>query len=142
MTMRSALYQTKLATRLGGFVYCQLTETTVREQTCRPTRTHYPESEPTSPCLFSLMLWFSGEERNTGLTRPVLEPTIYMYHTRGEHANHYTTDESSGIRTHNFSTLTFELGLNVQYTQQNQVLTYSNTMEHIENSKGQRTRNG
>jgi hypothetical protein len=37
----------------------------------------------------------SGEATNTniivfGLTRPGLEPTIY--HTRGEHANHYTTD--------------------------------------------------
>jgi hypothetical protein len=38
---------------------------------------------------------FSGEATNTnlivfGLTRPGLEPTIY--HTRGEHANHYATD--------------------------------------------------
>jgi hypothetical protein len=37
----------------------------------------------------------SGEATNTnfivfGLTQPGLEPTIY--HTRGEHANHYTTD--------------------------------------------------
>ena len=37
----------------------------------------------------------SGEATNTnfivfGLTRPGVEPTIY--HTRGEHANHYTTD--------------------------------------------------
>jgi hypothetical protein len=37
----------------------------------------------------------SGEATNInfivfGLTRPVLEPTIYR--TRGEHANHYTTD--------------------------------------------------
>jgi hypothetical protein len=37
----------------------------------------------------------SEEATNTsfivfGLTRPGLEPTIY--HTRGEHANHYTTD--------------------------------------------------
>ena len=36
-----------------------------------------------------------GEATNTnfivfGLIRPVLEPTIY--HTRGEHANHYATD--------------------------------------------------
>ena len=38
----------------------------------------------------------SGEATNTnfivfGLTRSVLEPTIY--HTRDEHDNHYTTDE-------------------------------------------------
>jgi hypothetical protein len=37
----------------------------------------------------------SGEATNTnfivlGLTRPGFEPTIYR--TRGEHANHYTTD--------------------------------------------------
>jgi hypothetical protein len=37
----------------------------------------------------------SGEATNTnliefGLTRSVVEPTIY--HTRGEHANHYTID--------------------------------------------------
>jgi hypothetical protein len=37
----------------------------------------------------------SGESTNTnvivfGLSRPGLEPTIY--HTRGEHANHYATD--------------------------------------------------
>jgi hypothetical protein len=37
----------------------------------------------------------SGEATNTnllvfGLTGAELEPTIY--HTRGEHANHYTTD--------------------------------------------------
>jgi hypothetical protein len=37
----------------------------------------------------------SGEATNTnfivfGLTRPELEPTIY--HTQGEHANHYATD--------------------------------------------------
>jgi hypothetical protein len=38
----------------------------------------------------------SGEATNTnfivfGLTRPELKPMIY--HTQGEHANHYTTDE-------------------------------------------------
>ena len=27
-----------------------------------------------------------------GQTRPGLEPTIYMYHTRSKHANCYTTD--------------------------------------------------
>jgi hypothetical protein len=43
----------------------------------------------------TLPLLFQGEAANTnflvfGLTRPGLEPTIY--HTRGDHANHYTTD--------------------------------------------------
>jgi hypothetical protein len=41
------------------------------------------------------MLLLSGEATNInfivfGLTRSGLEPTIY--HTRGEHANHYATD--------------------------------------------------
>ena len=41
------------------------------------------------------MLMLSGEAADTnfivfGLTRPMLEPTIYR--TRGEHANHYTSD--------------------------------------------------
>jgi hypothetical protein len=40
-----------------------------------------------------------GEATNTncivvGLTRPGLEPTIY--HTRAEHANHYTVDAVDG----------------------------------------------
>jgi len=40
MMMRSTLYH--------------LTETTVRGETCCPTRTQYPDSEPTSLCSFSL----------------------------------------------------------------------------------------
>ena len=60
---------------------------------CRSTRSHYSDSEPTSLCSYSIML--SGEALNTnfkvfGLTRPGLESMIY--HTRGEHVNHYTTD--------------------------------------------------
>jgi hypothetical protein len=44
----------------------------------------------------------SGEATNTnfivfGLTRQGIEPTIYR--TRGEHANHYTTDEPTIYRT-------------------------------------------
>jgi hypothetical protein len=31
-------------------------KTTVRGYTCRSTRTHYPDSEPTSLCSFSLIL--------------------------------------------------------------------------------------
>ena len=47
-----------------------------------PTRTYYPDSEPTSLCSFSLMPRVSGEATNTnlivfGLTRSGLEPTIY-----------------------------------------------------------------
>jgi hypothetical protein len=58
--------------------------TTVRKKTCRSTRTHYSDSEPTILCSYSLML----EKQQIpilvfGLTRPGLEPTIY--HTRGEH---------------------------------------------------------
>jgi hypothetical protein len=42
----------------------------------------------------------SGEATNTnlivfGLTRPGIEPTIY--HTQGEHANHYATDAEEEI---------------------------------------------
>jgi hypothetical protein len=43
-----------------------------------PLEHNLSESEPTSLCSFFLM------------TRPGLEPTIYC--TRGEYANHYTTD--------------------------------------------------
>jgi hypothetical protein len=44
----------------------------------------------------------SGEATNInlivfGLTQPVLEPTIY--HTRGEHANHYATNEPTIYHT-------------------------------------------
>ena len=74
--------------------------------TCRSTRTHYPDSEPTSLCTYSLMLhvwrrsnkypcynlwhdWGSNPQSTTlGLARLGLEPTIY--YTRGEHANNYT----------------------------------------------------
>jgi hypothetical protein len=63
--------------------------------------THYPQI-PSQP-VFALSpksYMFSGEATNTnfivfGLTRPGLEPMIY--HTRGEHANHYTTNAVSAI---------------------------------------------
>jgi hypothetical protein len=62
---------------------------------CRTCRTHYPDSESTSICSFSLMLRAYRRSRNFffivfGLTRPGLESTIY--HTRDENDNHYTTD--------------------------------------------------
>jgi hypothetical protein len=57
-----------------------------------PTRIHYPDSEPTSLCSFSLML---GDATNTNfivfsLIRLGLDAIIY--NTGGEHANHYTTN--------------------------------------------------
>ena len=48
MMMSSALYQTNT---LSWILQCQLTETTVCGQTCRPTRTHYLDFKPTSLCL-------------------------------------------------------------------------------------------
>ena len=54
MMMRSALYQTNMLSQI--FLQCQLTEIIIRRQTCLLTRTHYPDSEPTSLCSFSLML--------------------------------------------------------------------------------------
>ena len=56
--MRSALYQTN--TLLVEFLQCQLTETTVCGQTCRPT----PDSEPTRLCSFSLMLHAQWKSNN------------------------------------------------------------------------------
>ena len=72
--------------------------------TCRPTRTHYPDSEPTSFCSFSLCCVFSKEATNTilivfGLIQLGLEPTINR--TRGKHANHYTTDAVPLAKTEN-----------------------------------------
>ena len=48
---------------LVGYLQCQQPETTVRGQTCRPTRIHYPDSKPNSLRFLSLML--SGEATNT-----------------------------------------------------------------------------
>ena len=42
-------------TRLVECLQCWLTEPIVRGNTCRCTRTHYPASEPTSLCLYSLI---------------------------------------------------------------------------------------
>ena len=60
-------------------------------------RTHYPDYEPTTLCSNSLMLRTYRRSSRYKLyslwfyltTWPRLEPTIY--HTRGNHANHYTT---------------------------------------------------
>ena len=77
------------STCLVGFLQCQLTETTVRGQTCCPTRTHYSDSEPTSLCSFSLMLRASWRS-NKYILHSLWFGSIYR--TRGEHANHYATD--------------------------------------------------
>jgi hypothetical protein len=61
----------------------------------------------------------SGEATNTnliefGLTRSVVEPTIY--HTRGEHANHYAID---AVTIYDINPVTIllnlESGLNTNY---------------------------
>ena len=88
MMMRSALYQTNMLSQ------CQLTETTVCGQTCHLNLTHYHDFK-TSLCSFSLMLhaqWRSNKYQFYSLWfDPIgLEPMIY--HTRGEHFNHNTTD--------------------------------------------------
>ena len=54
MMMMSSLYEINNLTL--KFLQYQLTETTVRGQTCRSTLTHYSDSEPTNLCSFSFML--------------------------------------------------------------------------------------
>ena len=81
----------------------------------RPTRTHYPDSEPNPLCCV-----LNGEATNViviVLTRWRLEATIYL--TRGENANNYTTDAvcnimdyackhiSSNVRRHIFQDFKF-----------------------------------
>jgi hypothetical protein len=39
-----SVFASTVIIRLGGFVLCYLTETTVRGYTYRPTRTYYPDS--------------------------------------------------------------------------------------------------
>jgi hypothetical protein len=64
--------------------------------------TYYYDTESTILCSYSLIRVLRGEATNThfvvfGLTPPGLAPTIY--HTRGEHANHYTID---AVRNENY----------------------------------------
>ena len=68
--------------RLIGSLQCQLTETPVHGQTCRYTRTHYPDSEPTNLCFYSFKL--CAQQRSS------FEPMIYLF--RREHAPRHTTD--------------------------------------------------
>ena len=52
-----------------------LYETQIRGQTCRFTRTHYPDYEQTTHCSYSLMLVLSREAANNciafGFSRPL-----------------------------------------------------------------------
>ena len=96
--LMSALYQTNTL----SWIFIQFTETTVRVQTCRSNRKHYSDSVTISLCSFSLMLRPQRRSNKykslkSGFTRPGLEPTIYQ--TRGEHTNHYTTDEPTIYHT-------------------------------------------
>ena len=86
MMMGSALFQNNT---LIWICIVLLAETTVRVQTCRSTRTHYSDPEPSSLCPYSLILRAQWRSNKYQLYSPLLEPTIYR--TRGEHANHYTT---------------------------------------------------
>ena len=72
-------------TRLVGFLQCQLTETTVRGQSCSPTRTHYHDSYPISLCSFFLML-FAQRRSNTYQLYSLCQSE------RAEYVNFYTTD--------------------------------------------------
>ena len=81
MVMRSAR-----PTCLVGFLKCQLSKTTARGQTRRHTRTHYPDSEPTSLCSFSLMLRASRRSNKYEFHSLWFDPLGFepsICHTRG-----------------------------------------------------------
>ena len=115
MMMRSALYQPNT---LSWIIQCQLIKTTVRGYTCHPNRTHYPDSESTRPCSFSLLLrrmnkyqfhspWLdpigarTHDLRHSNPQSTALEPTIYR--TRNHDLPHsnprYTALEPTIYRT-------------------------------------------
>ena len=48
-----------------------------------PLKTHYPDSEPTSLCSYSLKLHVYQRSRKYQLNQ------FIIYHTRGEHVYHY-----------------------------------------------------
>jgi len=76
--------------RWPGVLQWYLPETTVEEQTCRSTRTHFLESEQTSSCLLVSVLTFascSEKKQHNHFSFFLLELTIY--NTQGEYANHY-----------------------------------------------------
>ena len=79
-----ALYQTTKLMLPVGFTLCrQLTETTVREQTCRPTGINYPDSEPTSLCIKYQFysLWFIGSNTGTRIPDPPFSSFVYISNT-------------------------------------------------------------
>jgi hypothetical protein len=59
------------------------------------TRKHYIDFESTKFCAYSLKTLQIQIFIVIGVTQPGLEPTIY--HTRVEHANHYTTDAAISL---------------------------------------------
>jgi hypothetical protein len=75
-------------------------------------RTHYPVSEATSFGLTAKSCVLSGESGNTifivfGLTQPMLESIIY--HTRGEHTDHYTIHKPTNQLTNRVGLLQCKL---------------------------------
>ena len=87
MTMRSTLYYTNT---LSWILQCQLTETTVRRQTYRLTWKHYPDSEPTCLCSFSLLLYAlrrSNKYQYYCLWCDPIRARPHNYRTRDEYAN-------------------------------------------------------
>ena len=87
MMMMFSLYQTKSYL----FVLRQFTITTVRGQTCWPIWTHYPDSELTSLCSFSLMLRAQRRGNKYKFHSLWFDPTGARTHDLLG-ANHYTTD--------------------------------------------------
>jgi hypothetical protein len=94
----------------------------------------------------------SGEATKTncivfGLTRSGLEPTIYhtrgehanhytideptIYHTRGEHANHYTIDEPTIYHTRGEHANHYTIDTVPYYSSYYVVLIYTNTITQI-----------
>ena len=72
---------------------CELTETAVRGWTCRSTRTHYPDSEPTSLCSFSIILRAWQRSNKYQFYRSLVWPDRGSNpRSTALYANHYTTD--------------------------------------------------
>ena len=69
MMLMSTLFQTN---SLVGFLQCQFTETTVRGQTCRSTRTHYSDSEPQSLLFHRNAVCFAEKQQKSILQSLVL----------------------------------------------------------------------